>query len=90
MSSLDNKLREILIATQPEEIPVTIDEAVDQIKQAFAEAGYVPIVGFLKDNGWLTGQEWYERFEKQLPPFSLVPFEDIIEAAKRASGLEEL
>lgn len=109
MSDLDSKLREIL-----EEVEDEVNNTggvstkhrgrlVAQIKQAFAEEGYVKVS---KDNQdkiktatiysinhgqyeLMTGQEWYERFEKELNnhPIKLQGTE-IMRAAKKAAGLE--
>lgn len=91
MSDLDSKLREIRIKQydsgyllshrelEPEEIA--------QIKQAFADEGYLQIQTELGMDTFFTGKQWYDRFIKELP---LIPgWQGTIEkAAKKAAGLE--
>lgn len=115
MIDLDNKLREILanIITQEtgEETTAAMisDSYIGQIKQAFADEGYFRLksenlaaagkVGYM-----LTGQEWYERFEKNLKGKLEYQQHDMgemgkfirpeyaknvsLEAAKRAAGID--
>jgi hypothetical protein len=76
--TLDDKLREIL-DNHERLVFESTDMAIAQIKQAFADAGY-PVSTHLEEepkkvrltfsNGnrveYMTGQEWYNRFEKAL------------------------
>lgn len=109
-TGLDDKLREILFPDQQsieEEwgnggdavALLRTNESIAKIHQAFADAGYVntKAVGFegFTVKNLMTGQEWYDRFEKAFPGDGLMqPYIDIREqvlwAAKRASGLELL
>lgn len=125
MADLDDKLREILLAPykypkgdgatmfdDKGDIPI-LDTQIAQIKQAFAEAGYIShnskIYWAKHDdkmyivNGsdpikrvslstLMTGQEWYDRFEKQVRKSPDVDdwhytHLEVLEAAKKASGL---
>lgn len=87
----------------------TLKETVfPSIKQAFKDAGWSPhlsayhdafIDGIKKEAGLMTGQEWYERFEKEMANRIEVPHgtigvvratvEACLSAAKRASGIEK-
>jgi len=107
--SLDEKLREI-VADMP--YP---DAAVETIKQAFTDSGYLNSVRMngktIVMNGkdplgqvvyWpdkaMTGQEWYDRFEKELEhkvigvgyggQDALYVFNYVVGAAKKAAGLK--
>jgi hypothetical protein len=82
MSSLENKLREIL----PHYDEDVENLMIAQIKQAFADEGY------------LTGQEWYYRFVKELPHHANAEIDDergyletkqVLNAAKRAAGVSD-
>lgn len=52
---------------------------IEQIKQVFTDAGY------------LTGQEWFNRFDRELsqeiPGFATVMVRRILAIAKRAAGI---
>lgn len=110
-NTIDDKL--IFLLTQfvkPENKGHRYSDAVKQIKEAFAEEGYVHLpqgyVGKLEGveimhiNGKqvMTGQEWYERFEKQYhmsadwiagdPEMGDDAELDVLNAAKRASGIQ--
>lgn len=79
---------------------------VVNIKQAFADEGYVQFkyepgakvfteeegLQLLLDKGFMTGQEWYDRFEKELDKMSdtknLWVGTGIDKAAKKAARLE--
>ncbi len=74
--SLDDKLREILhqAGYGSEMIYETDDALVAQIKQAFADGGYVQVPKEVQETwreynrmaGYMTGQEWYDRFQIEL------------------------
>lgn len=74
--SLEDKLREILFDIRQydydadgNKIPEATDkEYIAQIKQAFADEGYEKVHfdhDTIRAQGFMTGQEWYERFEKE-------------------------
>ena len=110
MSDLDDKLREILAKVKfypTVEIPPS--EAIAAIKQAFTEAGHKKFTNRLDlethnlthtDKPLMTGQEWYDRFEKEMyfliamvwddhkEHHEILDREQILEAAKKAAGLE--
>ena len=85
MSELDDKLYELLISVaknwiendgRPKHLLIDLENTIPEIKQAFAETGYVLIpqaqvgkldgVEIMSINGKevMTGQEWYDRFIK--------------------------
>lgn len=88
--TLDDKLRELTLSR-----PMGTDEFIAQIKQIFADAGYVtPSVIDLR----MDGEQWYARFEKELPKIRIAEMAvggnyselmrgTVLAAAKRASGL---
>lgn len=79
---LDDKLREILENTAIQAGVPPVDEAINQIKQAFADEGYVnipmvetvtrferghvPEIYMVNGKEVMTGQEWYDRFAHEL------------------------
>lgn len=99
MSELDKALRKVSVGvyypgqgTFGEPLD---DEAIEQIKRAFVDAGYVqydPRMQFDKyGNLKINGEEWYRRFEKELnAPKTAIFFNmsHILNAAKRAAGIE--
>lgn len=106
--SLDDKLREILNSPfDPANFKGSQDfdsQLITEIKQAFADYGYVP-VATLKDKNMalsandgkyyelMTGQEFYDRFCDEAAGEASSPTEAItimkaMLAAKRAAGLE--
>lgn len=125
MVDLDAKLKEILhTPVNQRDFSYDEDDIVEQIKQAFAEAGYVtpenaakvqtmvnqmvnlandmaivPTIQYVKPNkaitkaqNLMTGQEWYERFEKEFKGTRWYDkirgsHDEISDAAKRAAGL---
>lgn len=113
MSDLDERLREILGTYYPElstygdfeASGISDDDAIAQIKQAFADEDYVKngVVTdwwadkYAKYRGYMTGQEWYERFKKELPNTKLAGilpgvettyrYNTILLAARRAAGI---
>lgn len=113
--SLDDKLKAISFPIglniydpggRPEPVTVTLsDDVIAEIKQAFAEAGYLesPITPDTKSiyaptitnehRTFMTGQEWYNRFEKEydaIDPDWEVPIpSETLAAAKRAAGLTD-
>lgn len=114
MSSLDEKLR--AIAADLSSLSVSEDYAVTAIKAVFQEEGYhiecppkvtdatlYPMLWSIA-NGYHKGQEWYNRFEKELEQAikesgisgtgaellqSLTYARIVNTAAKRAAGIEE-
>lgn len=85
-----------------------INEAIAQIEQIFADEGWLPIKPSPSDSftikalpthaNLMTGQEWYDRFEKHYKdlaiypepnPLKLVMESQAIRAAKRAAGLSD-
>lgn len=105
VSDLDDKLREILHDFYYSEAKAP-DDQVAQIKQAFADEGWVDMhKGFDKvwevrapspDGGprviahLMDGQEFYQRFKAEMPQGSWRELTDvdILDAAKKAAGLE--
>ena len=98
MSDIDEKLREIIVNLLDTGMPNSIsqDEAHKQIKQAFADAGYSYqernlFKGLKLARTVMTGQEWYERFDRELDDYADisgdVSYSDCLKAAKRAAGL---
>lgn len=99
VNMLDNKLRIIILGLPDPDGGISEGDMVDgiaQIKQAFADAGYVPI-GTQKDKDLaygidgkyyhvMTGQEWYDRFVEEYNMWT--DSEGVLEAAKRAGGLD--
>jgi hypothetical protein len=104
--SLDDKLRDILLG------PTSTDEAVQLVKQAFAAESYRQILKAKEqmkaveahnaDLVYMSGQEWYDRFEKELEPLLTYPIDDsgivnyscimkdsVYIAARRATGLAD-
>jgi hypothetical protein len=109
--SLDGKLKTIM-AEQYEPINNTADEWIPQIKQAFAAESYRQILTAKEqmqaveahnaDLVYMSGQEWYDRFEKELEPLLTYPIDDsgivnyscimkdsVYIAARRATGLAD-
>jgi hypothetical protein len=79
------------------------DEIINKTKQAFREAGYIhsPLVKLqfkrIESGELMTGQEFYDRFEKELPHHPNGEVDDdrgylttseVFRAARRAAGLE--
>lgn len=62
--ALDDKLKEIKV--YPTHNGFLPDHALAQIKQAFVEEGYIDFKKEYQVKGFMTGQEWYDRFEKEL------------------------
>lgn len=74
------------------------DEEITQIKQVFIDEGYIE-TSFKNDEHveryakalargrLMTGQEWYDRFYKELDIDGDVNLVDVVRAAKKASGL---
>jgi hypothetical protein len=73
MAIIDDKLKEIVDALDTAQV-CNHTHFIDQIKQAFTDEGYANpdevfdgvIDGLAKNGKKLTGQEWYDRFEKEL------------------------
>ena len=92
MSELDEKLKQIVLKA------TYFDKAVEDIKQAFKDAGYVGPYLEPKDTPgkYRTGQEWYTRFEKKLDevdwwrPDKESTRYNVECAAERASGIDNL
>lgn len=106
MSSLDEKLRNIdltttTVVTNPPGIENAVinsrsritDEAIAQIKQAFALDGYIKATGLtgkkFADMKVMTGQEWNKAFQDEIfkIPHDLYRLDEVMGAAKRASGI---
>lgn len=111
--NLDDKFKEIEIKRTEYigggEVHRTIrlnDEEIAQIKQLFADVGYrfnpslKEMAGYkINTKPTMTGQEFFERFEKELGEPKVFPgygydeigYEDdhVLEAAKKASGLDD-
>lgn len=91
MNDLDDKLRDIIDTARDDPADIYDEQFVSQLKQAFADAGYVDSklahhqVRMLNDKGYMTGQEWYDRFVKEFEK----PFKRTFTAAeqKRANEL---
>lgn len=116
-NELDNMLREIVesnthIGLDSDGLPilVALDESmIAQIKQAFMDEGYIKALlpsdpGYEIPTSYMTGQEWLERFERELKdkmfqdkifPYNkddkdvLRTFRMCQEAARRASGTKD-
>jgi hypothetical protein len=108
MADLDKRLERLLesedIGLQNEGIQsYDYPKMVSKIKQAFQEAGWVKLkvpnhaegdVVELHAEGLMTGQEWYDRFEKEY--LKAIGYPNVIGkvdhsariAARRAAGLE--
>lgn len=89
MTDLDDKLREILEYYQKQD-----PECIAEIKQVFVDEGWVEpiemrrnIVHPFKIVETMTGQDWYNRFYKELDIDGDVNLVDVVRAAKKASGL---
>lgn len=76
-TDLDSKIRDILTEEgvgPPYYSPLSQQEVIEKIKQALTKAGYVKTLNpdgtvFIKDDKvhvYRSGQEWYDRFEKEL------------------------
>lgn len=96
---MDERLREIIESLEFEgHTYKTAPKAIAQIKQAFAEEGWCAPIHFI-DRGdgikvsaeqVMTGQEWYDRFEKEIRKNGKADFnKELLEAAKKAAGLEK-
>lgn len=102
MSDLDDELRDKYFYYDPDELgedafkPLSDDEVAD-IKQAFTDAGWEH-TGKDRYVGYYTGQEWYDRFEREYhmradwiagdPDMGDDAEHDVLLAAKLASGIE--
>lgn len=100
--SLDDKLRVIYyrcdVSNNRTDKPLGEIEAIAQIKKCFADEGYLPLSSH-QPPLTMTGQEWYDRFEKELDNYThfshqevvfddgIIP-EEVLEAAEKASGIE--
>ena len=89
--AIDDKLKEIQLNKEVFEMGALDDEAIDQIKQAFKdERPDVKRFIEIMDKSYMTGQEWFDRYVKEclaLPKDH--NFTDMLDAAKRAAGLEK-
>lgn len=97
-NDLDKKLEELLDYADYSNNGADVkpkNVIVQHIKQVFADAGYTqePHQFDVHGNLKINGQEWYERFEKELNEYyeqagaDYVP-QIVYEAAKRATGLQ--
>ena len=115
---IDEKLKEIVWgassisagmddfgALEKSEQEQQVDETVAQIKQVFADEGYIKIPQIreikgktetqhnlvdINNMGYMTGQDWYERFEKELNMTNALYGKDgerALKIAEKASGL---
>lgn len=71
-----------------------VNKAIAQIKQAFADeirgmANDPGLIKALQHDGYMTGQDYYDRFAKELPKGQMVNHAVILEAARKASGLQD-
>lgn len=98
MTNLDDKLKE-LVFKMAGGIKDGGEDEITQIKQAFADEGYVAkseLKSWSYTAELLTGTEWYDRFEKELNNLGVnyktgmtgLMASEILEAAKRAAGLD--
>ena len=101
--SLEEKLRTVIaplfgaVANSPEwhgDEEKLVDEVLDQIIQAFKDEGWrlhlAENVVVVSREGYMTGQEWYDRFEKEMEQVIFYDSEDrddVTNAAKKAAGL---
>lgn len=112
MSRLDEELRKITVPVWHAgqgtfDYPLN-DEGVEKVKQAFKDAGWFSLsesatggrlISTVKQyEGLMTGQEWYDRFSKEMSDrFSMwgdgsngfVELKPTKEAAKKAAGIEK-
>lgn len=94
--SIENKLREIVRAAHraADERGRNDDLTIMQLIEAFESEGWrhVPTdLELLQEMNYLSGQEWYSKFEKELDKHDWTNHScgDIaLEAAKKASGLK--
>lgn len=101
-SDLDKKIRTVLenAGVTYRKDMIAKDAAVDQIKQAFKDAGYLTPQERATwhdehfKQGHVTAQEWYDRFEKELEEWFQEEYnyghlkENILDVAKKAAGTE--
>ena len=76
--SLDKKLRELIADAFQDSRDTSL--LVEHIKQAFADEGWYDLkTTTVNGRKWMSGQEWYEKFEKELKAKydSFVEFADI-------------
>lgn len=79
-----------------------LQESKVLVKQAFIDAGwhepltpeYLRKMAKRAQSEYMTGQEWYDRFEKELPSHDQLKsgqnmIEGTLEAAKRAAGIDQ-
>lgn len=119
MGSLEDRLKDAIdksvIRDNNQHLVVSIDKAVEEIKQVFADEGYVTVdkriyrdeygrhyLQYTLPNeyvrvpqfSYMTGKEWYERFEEELAEttkhwlFESFDRSKVLEAAKKASGID--
>lgn len=89
---------------RPKHLLQELEETVPQIIQAFKDDGWLRTVDVsmpaftpYNQEPRMTGQEWYERFEKELEDmpipdaldYKIAVQKPYTQAAKRASGIEE-
>lgn len=100
LMTLDSKLKDILldlVANSPQDTFKNIERGATLIKQCFADEGYrEPMVWHDRGDGVkysdpvMTGQEWYDRFKKEVAfaGFTEQKQADMaLEAARKASDL---
>lgn len=102
--NIDDRLREILTLELPNGATYELldtPNTIEQIKQAFKEAGYRTLDKDTKSiyaptisdeyRTFMTGQEWYERFTDEYLNIKAAQTNTatILAAAKRAAGIQE-
>lgn len=92
MSDLDEKLRKVISHIAPADNQQHRDrtsDAIAQIKQAFADEGYGHNLYINKVGKWqpmsgmMTGQEWYDRYQKELEQIQQDTLNDEIKELKK-------
>lgn len=70
------------------------EKYIEHIDRAYRDAGYkcYPDISQhqLAQGGYMLGQEWLERFEKEMNESTNAPESKAWEAAKRAAGIKEI
>lgn len=104
-NELQQKLRDILYANQPDEYyggkqELSEDDAIAAIDAAYQSEGYERLIDQGKSNSfdgigyeYMTGQEFYERFMSEVMKYEPIekfyPYYSIEKFAKRAAGISE-
>lgn len=61
---------------------------VNQMAQTAQDMAKLPVT--VREVGTMTGKEWYERFYAEVKDMSYPEYYKVLEAAKRAGGIDEL